>query len=158
MSTSTYIPISLFCAVRKCCVKPLWIRVEDRFWGVKNLRAAISDGKKIWSSGFSCCIFALPSQAAPQLDGWKNNAFLNYSAFFDILLPQKVRQEGLSETHAHGEVSTMLPWPGIWAEYAAIAEKNTARKFGWTSSVRHSALWMVKCPSGKRRIYLGSTK
>nr|DAV99216.1 MAG TPA: Mitochondrial import receptor subunit Tom6, fungal [Caudoviricetes sp.] len=39
----------------------------------------------------------------------KQYSLFIHSAFFDILLPQKVRQEGLSETHAHGEVSTMLP-------------------------------------------------
>ena len=100
------------------------------FSAVWKSQGAISDAEKIWISGCFGCIFALRSQAAPQhsfweqtlialhsvctdiaptykaglykTDWWKNKfSGLIHASFFDIVLQQKVRQVGLSETPTH---------------------------------------------------------
>ena len=101
----------------------VWQTFEVRYWAAKKFgerdtrvvsllsRSQAAPQHNFRKRVFKFCIrFALTllsrSQAAPQHnfapETDEKTIFLidSHSAFFDILIPQKVRQEGLSETHA----------------------------------------------------------
>ena len=74
----------------------VWQTFEVRYWAAKKFGERDTRVVSLLSR----------SQAAPQHnfapETDEKTIFLidSHSAFFDILIPQKVRQEGLSETHA----------------------------------------------------------
>ena len=74
--------------------------------GCKKVRCDIRCSKNLDFGVFGLYLCLRRSQAAPQHnfapETDEKTIFLidSHSAFFEILIPQKVRQEGLSDTHA----------------------------------------------------------
>ena len=97
-----YIPISFFFACGKCTGKPLDKGLNAPFGLWKTFEVRYQAAKKFGFRVVHVVYLQQRSQAVHQPKRMKKQySLFIHSAFFDIMLPQKVRQVGLSETRMH---------------------------------------------------------